>query len=119
MENQNSLSGYQYKPTAPSPQDTYVLLLYVLEKLIPGQRVTLGMQELEDFVLEANKEHRGVRVLVPIKKDIKTGDVVFGANGEAEPVMSENMIIYSAVVPQKAVEPTEPTAAPTGPQLVM
>ena len=112
----NVFKEFQYKPIAPAPADVYVMLLYVLEKLIPEQRVLIPMEELDKFVLEANENQRGVRVLLPIKKNVVTGDVEFDANGELIQVKTEKMVIYAATVPQTKVESTvEPKL---GPQLV-
>lgn len=111
---------FQYKPISPAPADVYVMLLYVLDKLIPDGRVLILAEELDKFVKDANENNRGVRVLLPIKKNISTGDVEFDASGEVIPVKTEKLVIYSTTVPKPKAESSEaPPAEQSGPQLVM
>ena len=108
---------FQYKPGMLSTEDLYVFMLYMLERVVPEQKIKVTPQELDDFLNEMKDEEKGVRVLIPIKKDQMTGDVEFDNKGEVILERQEKLVVFSTKVPQKVVE-APVNASETGPQLV-
>ena len=105
---------FQYKPGMLSTEDLYVFLLYMLERIVPEQKVKVTPQKLDEFLNEMKNEEKGVRVLIPIKKNQMTSDVEFDNKGEVILERQEELIVFSTKVPSAVVELKEEV----GPQLV-